>query len=102
MTRDSLLTKIIINVENTKATNIPYTRLFAKVLNPYDKIHREKPVLKDFGNIKDCSVTRMKQNIVREQLANFVIGLLVNWAPCQLLVSHWTTQLLQVGKSWDM
>jgi len=54
--------KIIINVENTKATNTPYTRLFAKVLNPYDKIHQEKPVLKDFGNIKDCSVTRMKQN----------------------------------------
>ena len=101
--RDSWLLETSTRYLHKKHTTQPkygfhvYPRL--KVLAPYDKIHREKPVLKNFGNIKDGSVTRVKQNIAREQLANFVIGLLVKWAPCQLLVSHWTTQLFQVFKT---
>lgn len=35
----------------------------------------------------------MKQNIARDWLANFVIGFLVNWAPCELLDNNGGSKL---------
>ena len=79
--------EVLIQLRNLENTNVPHTKGRPELegFGSLDKINWEESALKVFGNIKDCSVTRMKQNTARDWLANFVIRLVVNRAPCQLL-----------------